>query len=170
MNSWDECGYTAYPLFKESGVPEPMIWEGVKGQPSKPVMPLDLNVRPIVDEKYIVPKTIEYIKKNASAKKPFFVYVGYSELHMPMMPNPNFANKSTERSGHIADCIAEMMYASARFWTPSRKRASKTTPSSSSVATMRLAGALHKTGDVRMELGAVISSTRRSKEACGSPP
>ena len=56
MNSWDESGYTAWPLFKESGVPVPMIWEGVKGQPSKPVMPLDLAVRPIVDEKYIVPR------------------------------------------------------------------------------------------------------------------
>jgi len=108
MNSWDESGYTAWPLFKESGVPVPMIWEGVKGQPSKPVMPLDLAVRPIVDEKYIVPKTIEYIKKNAAAKKPFFVYVGYSELHEPIIPNPNFANKSTARSGRIADCIAEM--------------------------------------------------------------
>ncbi len=110
MNSWDESGYTAWPLFKESGEPVPMIWQGVKGQPSTPVMPLDLKVRPIVDEKYIVPKTIEYIKKNAAAKKPFFVYVGYSELHEPIIPNPNFANKSTERSGHVADCIAEMDY------------------------------------------------------------
>ena len=108
MNSWDESGYTAWPLFKESGMPEPMIWEGVKGQPSKPVMPLDLKVRPIVDEKYIVPKTIEFIKKNAAAKKPFFVYVGYSEMHPPMMANPNFAGKSTERGGAFADIIAEM--------------------------------------------------------------
>ena len=30
MNSWDESGYTAWPLFKESGMPEPMIWEGVR--------------------------------------------------------------------------------------------------------------------------------------------
>jgi arylsulfatase A-like enzyme len=108
MNSWDESGYTAWPLFKETGVPLPMIWEGKKGEPSKPVMPLDLNVRPIVDEKYIIPKTIDYIKRNAAAKKPFFVYVGYSELHEPIIPNPNFANKSPERSGHVADCIAEM--------------------------------------------------------------
>ena len=28
MNSWDEAGYTAWPLFKESGMPVPMIWEG----------------------------------------------------------------------------------------------------------------------------------------------
>ena len=28
MNSWDEAGYTAWPQFKETGVPVPMIWEG----------------------------------------------------------------------------------------------------------------------------------------------
>jgi arylsulfatase A-like enzyme len=110
MNSWDESGYTAWPQFKELGIPAPMIWEGRKGERSRPVMPLDLAVRPIVDEKYIIPKTIEYIKRNAAAKKPFFVYVGYSELHEPIIPNPNFANKSTERSGHVADAIAEMDY------------------------------------------------------------
>ena len=110
MNSWDESGYTAWSLFKETGVPVPMIWEGKKGQPSTPVMPLDLKVRPIVDEQYIIPKTVEYIKRNAAAKKPFFVYVRYSEMHPPMMANPNFANKSAARSRAFADIIAEMDY------------------------------------------------------------
>lgn len=109
-NSWDEAGYTAWPQFKETGFPAPMIWEGKKGQPSRPVMPLDLAVRPIVDEKYIVPKTIEYIKRNAAAKKPFFVYVGYSEVHQPVIANPNFFRKSVERGGLYADVIAEMDY------------------------------------------------------------
>jgi arylsulfatase A-like enzyme len=67
-------------------------------------------VRPIVDEKYIVPKTIEYIKRNAAAKKPFFVYIGYSEVHPPVIVNPDFANKSKERGGPFADVIAEMDY------------------------------------------------------------
>src|SRR5215472_4106408 len=31
-NSLDEAGYTSYPLFKESGLKPPMIWEGKKGQ------------------------------------------------------------------------------------------------------------------------------------------
>src|SRR3984893_8490031 len=61
-NSIDEAGYSAWPLFKESGMPAPMIWEGKKGQSSTPVMPLDLKVRPIVDGKYIIPKTVEFIK------------------------------------------------------------------------------------------------------------
>jgi arylsulfatase len=109
-NSWDEAGYTAWPLFKESGMAVPMIWEGKKGEASKPVMPLDLKVRPIVDGKYIIPKTVEYIKRNAAAKKPFFVYVGYSEMHPPAISNPDFVGKSTQRGGLYADLIGEMDY------------------------------------------------------------
>jgi arylsulfatase A-like enzyme len=109
-NSWDEAGYTVWPLFKESGMPVPMIWEGRKGEPSKPVMPLDLKVRPIVDGQYIVPKTIEFIKRNAAAKKPFYVYVGYSEVHPPVIGNPDFVRKSTKRGGLYADIIGEMDY------------------------------------------------------------
>jgi len=109
-NTWDEAGYTQWPLFKESGVPVPMVWEGKKGQKSKPVIPLDLKIRPVIDEKYIIPKTVEYIKRNAAADKPFFVYVGYSEMHEPPMANPNFAGKSTQRGGLFADLVAEMDY------------------------------------------------------------
>jgi len=110
VNSLDEAGYTAWPLFKESGMPVPMIWEGKKGEPSKPVMPLDLKVRPILDGQYIIPKTVEFIKRNAAAKKPFYVYVGYSELHPPMIANPDFGGKSTQRGGLFADIIGEMDY------------------------------------------------------------
>jgi arylsulfatase len=107
-NTWDEAGYTSWPLFKKAGIETPMIWEGRKGEPSKPVMPLDLNVRPIVDEKYIIPKTIDFIKREAAAKRPFFVYVGYSELHPPALVNPAFDRKSVDRGGGYSDLIAEM--------------------------------------------------------------
>lgn len=109
-DSWDEAGYTSYPLFEESGMKPPMIWEGKKGEASKPVMPLDLNVRPVVDEKYIIPKTVSFIKREAAAKKAFFVYVAYSEVHMPAMVNPNFAGKSKQRGGVYSDLIGEMDY------------------------------------------------------------
>jgi arylsulfatase len=110
LNSWDEAGYTAYPLFKESGMKPPMLWEGRKGEPAKPVMPLDLNVRPVVDQKYIIPKTVDFIKREAAAKKPFFVYVGYSEMHPPSMVNPEFDGKSVQRGGTYSDLIGEMDY------------------------------------------------------------
>ena len=110
MNSWDEAGFTAWSLFKESGTPVPMIWEGKKGQPSRPVMPLDLKVRPIVDGDYIIPKTVEHIKRNAAAKKPFFVYVGYSDVHPPVIGHRDLVGKSTQRGGLFADIIGEMDY------------------------------------------------------------
>jgi arylsulfatase A-like enzyme len=122
-NSWDEAGYSSYPLFNdmvkkilaEKKVPElldlpPHILEGKKGQPSRPVMDLDMKVRPIVDGQYIIPKTIEFIKRNAAAKKPFFVYVGYSEMHPPIACSPEFVGKSPLRGGLYADCTAEMDY------------------------------------------------------------
>ena len=109
-NSSDEAGYTAWPLFKESGMPVPMMWEGKKGEPSKPVMPFDLKVRPLLDGDYIIPKTVDYIKRNAAAKKPFFVYVGYSELHPPVIGHPDFVGKSTQRGGLFADIVGEIDY------------------------------------------------------------
>ncbi len=109
-NTWDEAAYTSYPLFKDSGMAVPMIWEGKKGQPSTPVMPLDLKVRPVVDGDYIIPKTVDFIKRNAAAKKPFFVYVGYSEMHTPIVGNPDFVGKSAARGGLYADVLGEMDY------------------------------------------------------------
>ncbi len=73
-------------------------------------MPLDLNVRPIVDEKYIIPKTVDFIKAQAAAKKTFFVYVAYSEMHPPSIANPGFDRKSVERGGLYSDLLGEMDY------------------------------------------------------------
>ena len=107
-NSWDEAGYTSYPLSKESGMKPPMILEGKKGRPSTPVMRLDLKVRGIVDQKYLIPKTIDSIKRNAAAKKPFFVYLAYSEMHPPVVVNPDFAGNSPQRGGVYSDLLGEM--------------------------------------------------------------
>ena len=122
-NTWDEAGYSTYPLFNglvkkvlaEKKEPEllnlpPHILEGKKGEPSKVVMPLDMKVRPIVDGEYLIPKTVDFIKRQAAAKKPFFVYLGYSEMHAPIVCNPDFVGKSPQRGGMYSDCIAEMDY------------------------------------------------------------
>ena len=122
-DSWDEAAYSETALFKdvlakvlaEKKEPylldlPPHILEGRKGEPSKVVMDLDMKVRPIVDGQYLIPKTIDFIKRQAAAKKPFFVYLGYSEIHPPVACNPEFVNKSPQRQGLYSDCIAEMDY------------------------------------------------------------
>ncbi len=110
MNSWDEAGYSSYPLFKESGMKPPMIWEGKKGEPSKPVMPLDLKLRAVVDGQYIIPKTVDFIKREAAAKKPFFVYVGYSHMHPPEEVDPKFDRTSPQRGGTYSDLVGQTDY------------------------------------------------------------
>lgn len=96
-NSWDEAGYTSYPAYneflKQTGGQPPQVWTGRKGEPSKPVMPLNLQTRPTMAEK-VTDLTIKYIQKASTAGKPFFVYVGYPEMHPPIMPNPAFRSKS----------------------------------------------------------------------------
>jgi arylsulfatase A-like enzyme len=120
-DSWDEAGYTQYPMFDllvkevlaQKKVPElltlpPQVLEGRKGEPSKVVMPLDMKLRPIVDGEYLIPKTVDFIKRQAAAKNPFFVYLGYSQMHPPIECNPEFVRKSPMRGGIYSDCIAEM--------------------------------------------------------------
>ena len=53
-------------------------------------------------EAEITSRAVEFIKRNASAGKPFFAYVPFSLVHMPTLPNPEFAGKTG--NGDWADC------------------------------------------------------------------
>ena len=104
-NTSDESAYSSYPLFSESGFPVPKIWEGVKGSKVRPVDDFNLQTRPLMDEK-IAGRTVEFIKRNAGANKPFFVYVGFTQLHPPLIHHPDFKGKSG--GGTYSDTLAEL--------------------------------------------------------------
>jgi arylsulfatase len=104
-NTSDESAYSSYPLFSASGFPVPKIWEGVKGSKVRAVDDFNLQTRPLMDEK-IASRTVEFIKRNASAKKPFFVYVGFTQLHPPLIHHPDFKGKSG--GGTYSDTLAEL--------------------------------------------------------------
>jgi arylsulfatase len=106
-NTSDESGYSSYPLFAESGFPAPKIWEGVKGSKARPVDDFNLRARPLMDEQ-ITGRTVEFIKRNAAAKKPFFVYVGLTQMHPPLIHHPDFTGKSG--GGTYSDTLAELDY------------------------------------------------------------
>ena len=59
-------------------------------------------------EAEITNRAVDFIKRNASAGKPFFAYVSFSLVHMPTLPNLEFAGKTG--NGDWADCLAEMDY------------------------------------------------------------
>jgi arylsulfatase len=110
-NSVDEAGYASYAAFREliraRGLESPKIWEGKRGQKSTAVRELDLEVRPFLDE-LIVGKATDYIKRAAKDDKPFFTYVGLSNLHPPAQVHPDFNQTDPSRLGMYADFMAEM--------------------------------------------------------------
>jgi arylsulfatase A-like enzyme len=86
--------------------PEP-IYEARKGEKPRVVATLDLDNRRTMEAE-ITNRAVDFIKRNASAGKPFFAYIPFSLMHVPTLPNPEFAGKTG--NGDWADCLAEMDY------------------------------------------------------------
>ncbi len=88
-------------------VPAEPIYEARRGERARVVGTLDLEKRRTMEAE-ITSRAVEFIKRNASQGKPFFAYVSFSLMHMPTLPNPEFAGKTG--NGDWADCLAEMDY------------------------------------------------------------
>lgn len=113
-NSSDEAGYTRYALYRAMGGPTPQLLEGVKGGPTKPVGDFTIETKRFMDEN-IAKRTSAYIKERARKKEPFFVYVGFTQIHPPITVHPDFDGKSPGRGGFYADIIGELDYRSGQI-------------------------------------------------------
>jgi arylsulfatase A-like enzyme len=83
------------------------IYEARKGEKPRQVAVLDVDRRRTMEAE-ITSRAVEFIKRNASADKPFYAYVSFSLVHMPTLPNLEFAGKTG--NGDWADSLAEMDY------------------------------------------------------------
>lgn len=81
------------------------IFEARKGENARQVALLDVNRRRTIEAE-ITSQAVEFIKRNANAGKPFYAYIAFSLVHMPTLPNPEFAGKTG--NGDWSDCLAEM--------------------------------------------------------------
>ncbi len=85
---------------------QPWIWESQLGtQDLKKVRPYDLDYRAKI-EGDIAAASVDYIKKQAATKQPFFLYVGWSLVHYPTLPSAEFQGKS--RIGDFGDVVMEL--------------------------------------------------------------
>jgi arylsulfatase len=84
--------------------PEP-IYEARKGEKARPVAELDLDRKRNMEAE-ITSRAVEFIRRNAKARRPFFAYVSFSLVHMPTLPNRDFAGRTG--NGDWADCLAEL--------------------------------------------------------------
>jgi arylsulfatase A-like enzyme len=92
-NSTDESVYSSLPGFASSGVEETFVMESKKGSPPKKVRPYRLDYRPLIDRD-LTDRAVDFMKRQAAADKPFFVYLPYTATHFPTMPHPEFVGKS----------------------------------------------------------------------------
>jgi arylsulfatase len=79
--------------FADSGVPETFVMDGKKGSAPQKVRPYRLDYRPLIDRD-LTDRAIDFMKRQAKADKPFFVYLPYTATHFPTMPHPDFVGKS----------------------------------------------------------------------------
>ena len=104
-NSTDESTYSSLNGFAESGVAETYVMEGKKGKIPKKVRPYRLDYRPLIDRD-LTDRAIDFMKRQAKAKKPFFVYLPYTATHFPTLPHPDFKGKSGK--GPWADLLMQI--------------------------------------------------------------
>jgi len=104
-NSTDESVYASLEGFAKSGVSETFVMESKKGAIPKKVRPYRLDYRPLIDQD-LTDRAINFMKKQAGANNPFFVYLPYTATHFPTLPHPDFVGKSG--NGPWADLLMQI--------------------------------------------------------------
>lgn len=97
--------FTSFPGFAATNEPEPYVWEGTSGSPSKKVKPFDRAARRTIDRE-AAERGIVFMKKNAKKKQPFFLYFPITQLHFPALAHPD--KSGTTGAGDIGDAMADV--------------------------------------------------------------
>jgi arylsulfatase len=113
--SWSDAITAPYLTMTHSlAVPEsvliekgPWIEQQTAGGPVKRVKPFTPEVRAEIDNE-LTERSIEFMKRQSAAGKPFFVYLPFSMGHFPNYPSKQFAGKS--RIGNYGDKMMEGDY------------------------------------------------------------
>ena len=113
--SWDSAMYvTTIALTHSIQAPKaalvergPFIVEGTAGGELRKVKPYTPEVRAEIDNE-LVARSIDFMKRQKAAGKPFFLYLPFSMGHLPNLPSSQFAGKS--RIGQYGDKIMEGDY------------------------------------------------------------
>jgi arylsulfatase len=104
-NSSDEAAWEALDGYAESGVEGTYIYEGKKGSAPQRVMDYDLEQRALIDLE-LTERSIDFMRRQVEADRPFFLYVPYTQTHYPALPHPDFAGKTG--NGRWADVLAQV--------------------------------------------------------------
>ena len=113
--SWDSATYVDTMILTHSmNAPPaellakgPQIVEAIAGGPLRTVKPYTREVRAEIDTE-LVAKSIDFMKRQTAAGKPFFLYLPFSMGHFPNLPSKEFAGRS--QIGQYGDKLMEGDY------------------------------------------------------------
>lgn len=104
-NSTDESAYTELEGFAESGVEETFVMEARIGEAPRNVRPWRMDYRPLIDGD-LTEKAVDFMKRQSTSGKPFFLYLPYTATHYPSRPHPDFVGKTG--NGDWADLLLQI--------------------------------------------------------------
>ncbi len=99
--------FTAFDGFDPTRQPEPYIWEGTAGTPSRKVKPFDLTTRRTLDRE-AAERAVAFMEKHTRSGRPFFVYYPMTQVHFPALPHPDKAGVTG--AGDMGDAMADVDY------------------------------------------------------------
>jgi arylsulfatase A-like enzyme len=103
--SYDECLWPDDPWYDSKRDPVTRVLESFRGKPVRELEQLTVEVRRNIDEEYMK-RAKAFLKRNADAGKPFFLYFNHSMMHLPNIPRPEFKGKTGR--GEWADSLLEL--------------------------------------------------------------
>lgn len=101
----NESMFTSTPGYDPNVVPLPQVMEGLRGKPAEDKAVYDLEMRRRIDGD-LVERSIDFMRRQKEAGRPFFLYVPLTQLHYPTIPHRDFAGRTG--AGDFADSLAEM--------------------------------------------------------------
>jgi arylsulfatase len=81
------------------------IMEARKGEEPKKLRVYNLKERALID-KELTDRSIDFMNRQVKAGKPFFLFLPYTQTHMPVTAHPDFSGKTG--NGEYADVLAQI--------------------------------------------------------------
>jgi len=106
-NSSDESYWPDNDLFRPGAHPQAKyehVMEAVRGAAPTTIEVYDSKKRLTIDRE-ITDRAIDFMRRKAPETEPFFLFVPYTQTHLPVEPHPD--NKGKTGNGHWADVLAQ---------------------------------------------------------------
>jgi len=106
-NTTDESEYSSQFQYDAEAGTKPFVQEAKKGEVPRNIKSYDVPARRNIDAE-LTKRAIDFMKSSVKKDAPFFVFIPFTQPHLPTLPHPDFDGKTG--NGHYADVLAEIDY------------------------------------------------------------